>query len=187
MEEITRRFINDIQHHIDAADKQKNTIHATALNIVQVQLEQALVGQKQVDDALHALETKYSNLLLTNTMLSQTLSKLEEELHNFKKVSQIIAYEKENSRLRKEIELLKEIMSKPPLLFLPPLPLLDDGAKAYSETETEAEIELIEVVIKNKHYYMTDDQDKQIYAQLPDGEIGDKLGHMDKNGRPVWD
>ena len=47
--------------------------------------------------------------------------------------------------------------------------------------ESEEEVEFIEKKIRKKMYYVTDDEDREIYEKLPDGEIGDKVGQYINN------
>jgi hypothetical protein len=49
------------------------------------------------------------------------------------------------------------------------------------ESGEEEEEEVFEVVIKGKSYYTTDTQNGEIYAVMPDGDVGDEVGKY-KNG-----
>jgi hypothetical protein len=164
------------------------------------------------DELLSAAETKYNKLVSTNAELATTNQKLQEELCNLTKVSQIIAYEKENSKLRHEIELLKAALAPPPAPapFKPapalgpgPIPIKSDTAalapapapgpiKSKPETAPEKareesdEIDLLEITIQSRKLYVTDDAERTLYERLPDDEIGQVVGHLNARGKPVW-
>ena len=113
-----------------------------------------------------------------NMKLQELLRDLQDELSGYRKVSQIIFYEKENSRLRKEVSELKEKQSniniQQPIvlpislsLSLPPPPAQPQPIA--SEVETESTF--YERKIENIVYYVCD-EDKIIYAKEEDGSVG---------------
>ena len=53
------------------------------------------------------------------------------------------------------------------------------------EVEVEEEEEVFEISIKGKLYYTTDTQNGEIYASLPNGDVGDVVGNY-KNGVAVF-
>ena len=157
------------------------------------------LAQAKHDELLSAAEAKYNKLVSTNAELAATNQKLQEELCNLTKVSQIIAYEKENSKLRHEIELLKAALAPAP----GPIPIKSDTAalapapapgpiKSKPETAPEKaqeesdEIDLLEITIQSRKLYVTDDAERTLYERLPDDEIGQAVGHLNARGRPVW-
>jgi predicted nucleic acid-binding Zn-ribbon protein len=118
------------------------------------------------------LEKVVSTLTAKNADLLDTICKMEEDVANFKKVSQIIAYEKENSRLKKEIA---ELRNK---LVIAPLPI-------QAPVQEELEVSFYEQTIKGKTYYITDDKSMLIYEKLANGDVGEPLGALVKN-KPIW-
>jgi hypothetical protein len=171
------------------------------------------LAQAKHDVLLSAAEAKYNKLVSTNAELAATNQKLQEELCNLTKVSQIIAYEKENSKLRHEIELLKAALAPPPAPapFKPapalgpgPIPIKSDTAalapapapgpiKSKPEKASEKapekesdEIDLLEITIQSRKLYVTDDAERTLYERLPDDEIGQVVGHLNARGKPVW-
>jgi hypothetical protein len=53
------------------------------------------------------------------------------------------------------------------------------------EVEMNEEVEVIEVEIKGKPYFTTDEMSGVIYACTPDGDIGDEVGKF-VGGKPVF-
>ena len=157
------------------------------------------LAQAKHDELLSTAEAKYNKLVSTNAELAATNQKLQEELCNLTKVSQIIAYEKENSKLRHEIEMLKAALAPGP----GPIPIKSDTAalapapapgpiKSKPETvpekaqEESDEIDLLEITIQSRKLYVTDDAERTLYERLPDDEIGQVVGHLNARGKPVW-
>ena len=48
------------------------------------------------------------------------------------------------------------------------------------------EIELVEKKLKGKIYLVSNDEEKEIYEMLPDGEPGDLFGKYIEKNRPIW-
>ena len=156
-----------------------NQIATLALSFIATQKE----SLDQLASQMSKIQVKYdvvvatNNLLLTeNANLQDTLSELKDEILNFKRVSQIIAYEKENARLKKEIELLRAKAHVPAIISVPPVQTI---------VSEEIELEFIEQTIDNIDYYVTDDKNKHIYEKLPDGDVGEHLGSIIKK-KAVW-
>lgn len=152
------------------------------------------LAQAKHEELLSAAEAKYNKLVSTMAELAATNQKLQEELCNLTKVSQIIAYEKENSKLRHEIEMLKAALAPPP--FKPALapapglvPIKFEAEKAPEKAQEDKEsdeIDLLEITIQSRKLYVTDDAERTLYERLPDDEIGQAVGHLNARGKPVW-
>jgi uncharacterized coiled-coil protein SlyX len=54
------------------------------------------------------------------------------------------------------------------------------------EDEEEVEVEFIEKKLKGKTYYVTDDDDREIYEKLDDGEVGELVGKYNDKNRPIF-
>ena len=163
---------------------------------------------EKLKEQVVGIQVEYNKVLATNALLHEQkcslndqVLELQEEILNFKRVSQIIAYEKENARLKKEIEHLTRAMVKP-LAFEPvretvkPLesvkvveetaksPVDDveaiETAKALDVAPIEVELEFVEQTIGHVVYYVTDDKKKLIYERLPDGDVGEHVGAIVK-------
>ena len=119
--------------------------------------------------------------------LKRNIEMLEDERRQFTKVSHIIALEKENTKLRIEIEKLK---TKPAetkqivqheVVDSVPSPISEEQNAVVEEEES---IDVYEKVIKGNTYYVSNKEDKTIYEKLEDGSIGNKVGTIVKsNGR----
>ena len=154
------------------------------------------LAQAKHEELLSAAEAKYNKLVSTMAELAATNQKLQEELCNLTKVSQIIAYEKENSKLRHEIEMLKAALApapfKPALAPAPApglVPIKFEAEKAPEKAQEDKEsdeIDLLEITIQSRKLYVTDDAERTLYERLPDDEIGQAVGHLNARGKPVW-
>jgi hypothetical protein len=160
------------------------------------------LAQAKHEELLSAAEAKYNKLVSTMAELAATNQKLQEELCNLTKVSQIIAYEKENSKLRHEIEMLKAALAPAPFKPAPapvpiksdtaalapapaPVPIKFEAEKPQEDNESD-EIDLLEITIQSRKLYVTDDAERTLYERLPDDEIGQAVGHLNARGKPVW-
>lgn len=54
------------------------------------------------------------------------------------------------------------------------------------EDEEEVEVEFIVKKLRGKEYYVTDDEDREIYEKLDDDEVGDLVGKYNEKGRPTF-
>ena len=53
-------------------------------------------------------------------------------------------------------------------------------------SEEEVEITFKEKKLRGKIYYISEDDDREIYEKLPDGELGDCVGKYNEKNRPVF-
>lgn len=100
-------------------------------------------------------------LIIENEKLTKDVQALTEQLHfleqekkEFSKVSHVVALEKENSKLKQEIEMLKE------------------------KNNT---IDVYEKEIKGKLYYISCQDNSTIYNKNDDDSIGSIVGYIEKN------
>lgn len=150
--------------------------------------------------------------LNTISRLQKQIEVIEDDKRQLTKVSNIIAIERENSRLKFELDVLKKRLEKPvvplpepvvvplpePVVPLPepvlvplPEPVV---APATDQNETEqdlndSDIEVYEKKIKNDIYYVSTQEDNSVYVKEADGSIGEKVGVLQKvNGKTkvVW-
>ena len=54
------------------------------------------------------------------------------------------------------------------------------------EDDEEVEVEFIVKKLRGKEYYVTDDEDRDIYEKLEDDEVGDLVGKYNEKGRPTF-
>jgi len=124
--------------------------------------------------------------------LKQAIAALEEENIGFKRVSQIIHYEKENAKLRVLITQLEDRLKKPM-----PLPTQDSKLTEQPHQEPEQEpseplepeVEVYEKKIGKTIYFVSNDESMRIFEKTPEGEVGEELGCLQKiNGKlkAVW-
>jgi predicted RNase H-like nuclease (RuvC/YqgF family) len=55
-----------------------------------------------------------------------------------------------------------------------------------SESLEEVEVSFIEKKLRGKIYYVSEDNDRDIYEKLLDGEIGEHVGKYNDNNRPIF-
>lgn len=139
----------------------------------------------RVENANHdklTADAKLMDALKRITELEAENHRMIEENKAFLKVSQIVAYEKENAKLRKEIEHLKR-QGKSETVPYEEIKTVDQGQETHEEHEEDEEQEpelnvfsVYEKKIKGIVYYVSDDADMRIFAQTLDGEIGEEVG-----------
>ena len=153
--------------------------------------------QNKYDTVVSDNESKTGDIQRLNDQvlsLTKDISRLQEDNAAFSKVSHIIAMEKENAKLRAEIEFLnKRIMNKS----------LKAAINVIEEVRNDSQQELIKEVpiqeeeetfyekkIKGIVYYISE-KTSLIYKKNDDEEVGDKVGRLekttDKKTKIIWD
>lgn len=149
----------------------------------------ALHSNKNEKEVLqHQIKTLQKENSMLDEQLSTTqtsLKQLTDEIEALKKVSHIIAIERENSRLRNEISMLKTPK------------IATSNSKKHLETVNESELEtdeedvhVFEKTFNKVVYYVSNDSKSIIYKQNTDGTIGDRVGFCKSQGQkliPTWD
>jgi hypothetical protein len=162
--------------------------HERNLRATREQYDERLIQfKKDLDDA--RIEASAAELACRKAMvdlrsaeqekqdMALTLSSLQEELAGYRRVSQIVMYEKENARLRKELEELKKTLiarSAPPPVTLAP-PLVDPVEP--EDVDEEEELEVVEKKIGKVVYYVSE-SDLSVYQKMPDESVGNIVGKL---------
>jgi chromosome segregation ATPase len=157
----------------------------------------------------HDLKLKIETMTLQNQEIehqlkitSDTLKELTDEIEALKKVSHIIAIERENNKLRTELNKLKmnhnvkkytpdiipDIINAPNLFPVENSVL--DTIQETSVNELEEDFSVFEKTFNKKIYYISDDDHMIIYNKNSDNSIGERLGKCNKHGTklvPSWD
>lgn len=169
--------------------------HERNLRATREQYDERLIQfKKDLDDA--RIEASAAELACRKAMvdlrsaeqekqdMALTLSSLQEELAGYRRVSQIVMYEKENARLRKELEELKKTLiarSAPP--SPPPAPVTASASASASpapedpEDQEEEELEVVEKKIGKVVYYVSE-SDLSVYQKMPDESVGNVVGKL---------
>ena len=107
---------------------------------------------------------KYDILKLQHDIAVEKIRDMEQEKIEFSKVSHIISLERENARLKKELEKLVED---------------DDNEESFYERK-----------IKHIAYYISANDNSSIHEKLEDNTVGAKIGYLQTiNGKTkaVWE
>ena len=64
-------------------------------------------------------------------------------------------------------------------------PVTESAAVTDTENE-EVEVEFTIKKLRGKEYYVTDDDDREIYEKLEDDEVGELVGKYNEKGRPTF-
>ena len=124
------------------------------------------------------LKNEHTKLITLNKDLQESLHLLQKEQECFMRVSQRIAFEKENFRLQNEVKRLKELLEK------------DKPNNTSKPLEQEHDEPIMYVKkINKKLYFVTDDDQHLIYEYISEDECGKELGYMQTvNGKlkPVF-
>lgn len=151
------------------------------------------------------LQLQECNAALTKelTQMQSRLNLTQTDLDDLRKVSQIIAFEKENARLKTYVSILEKRLSSAsatatapqgfPALDLDSEPVLptvqssdDTGADADDDASPEEDVasededafEVYETIIQKKAYYVSTDDDARVYEKHEDGTVGDCVGYL---------
>jgi chromosome segregation ATPase len=213
---------NYVYLHIDSAFTKLDKIMSAHMQTIS-QLEANVSFYKSKCDTYEELQNKLyyeqkelqqqvANLQKEVEAGKITISKLEEDTRNLQRVSQIIAYEKENAKLRMELQMANERIIK---LNTKPQSKkeISDGsderdelderdvngetaecehkAEELIEDKDEAPVEVYEKKINKVWYFISDDDSMRIYRKTDEGEMGEELGQLvrDPNSnklKAVW-
>jgi chromosome segregation ATPase len=187
-------------------DHYENTLSKFQIEIVSL-TEKYNIAQNQIASHLKIITDKDDQI----TTLEADIKKLVDEKNAFSRVSQIIAMEKENTRLKADLEFLNTRLNKLTIKAVEESvgddvggaePLVKTGAPedeacVNAEQERGEEEELHEPVYKKKikgTLYFISEKTKHIYQIDKDDKIGQHVGHLqtifdkDKNEKlkVVW-
>lgn len=173
---------------LEERDKQEKHEHEHAINEARV--------------TIASLEAQLASAYKTTAELHKDNQRLVEENQSMRKVSQIIAYEKENGKLKKEIEDLRSRLNNKHTVHLKDFKenvflsniqtneeriepnnehSVNDKNSEDSTDEEACDLSVFEKRIKGKTYYVSDDETMRIFAIAPDGGIGEEVGVYEKD------
>lgn len=164
------------------------------LHTVQDQLEQSQKNEKDMQDKMLMFKQENDTLRETNQVLTiqntqyedeirqlkESIKSMEEDRRAFVKVSHVVAIEKENARLRQEIDglLTKSVPAKETVTE----PALVNEKKTVEREPPQALLEVNEKKIKGIIYFVSKEDDRTIYKKNEDDSIGDAVGYLEKVG-----
>lgn len=173
------------------SEQQRMMIH---LHTVQDQLEQSQKNEKDMQDKMLMFKQENDTLRETNQVLTiqntqyedeirqlkESIKSMEEDRRAFVKVSHVVAIEKENARLRQEIDVLltKSVPAKETVTE----PALVNEKKTVEREPPQALLEVNEKKIKGIIYFVSKEDDRTIYKKNEDDSIGDAVGYLEKVG-----
>lgn len=176
----------DVVQRLSQTDKDISAYHATFLELKEsaALMEHELESRKSI---INNLEKCLTNINGVIDGLKSKIVQLEEENKSFTKVSQIIAYEKENARLKSEVSRLSELVESKNA----PKPTIDEQHDSSTSHLVEPEdCKVIEKKINGKKYYVAVGTDEEtVFGILENGKIGQKLGvirRFDGKAKVVW-
>ena len=133
--------------------------------------------QKIVQEQINVIDNLNSRI----RDLESEIQRYEEELLSYRRVSQIIQYEKENNRLQTVVKTLEQKIKS--------LTVAQEEQPPSSSSSESSELNVYEKKIGSTVYYISDDAEHKIFEKIGDGEIGEELGKLvSVNGRlkPKW-
>lgn len=156
-----------------------------------------LVNEKKelsIKNAIMAAETiDYEHQIES---LSIDVSTLRKEQSDFVKVSHIVAIEKENAKLRKEVmdmtlKLRSTANERQNQINQMISQSYDDQKDAQEspedsvDEEGHAEVEVFEKKFNKVTYYVSNDEQLIIFKKLASGDIGEKMGYCTRDGNKL--
>lgn len=140
------------------------------------------------------LENEISILRAQLSACKQEIQEAQKDQREFSKVSQVIQMEKENAKLKADIALLNERLSRKVEKAVDESPKKNDNASTgeveATNTDKAPSFSVYEKKIKGKNYYISNDDEMIIYDVLEDGDVGPRLGQLIKKEdktKIVWD
>lgn len=165
-------------------------------------LKQELATDKLLSQHLADTNARMTTALEEKTQLiiklESCIKDLEQEKKDFTRVSHVVAIEKENAKLRAEINALKKKMkddvpspepNHTPTTDTHESPLGTENPvdqptepEVTAEESTSEHLEVYEKKIKGKMYFVSSQDDKTVYERKTDGSVGDIVGYLEKHG-----
>lgn len=192
--EYMKTYLSNLSENIsNEFTEYQNIIYSLKVKITELLTER--------ESMMKIINNKDDELCKTHKQLQELMdnvAKLKEDNAAFSKVSHIIAMEKENSKLRAEVEFFKSKLEKnkviigtqvsePTILEIPvhveeaPVQTISQEAPVILEKQVEEAIEeeFYEKTIKGVVYYISE-KTSLIYKKNDDEEIGDNVGRLEK-------
>lgn len=176
--------MHSLRQRIEEAFAEVGPLESQFNNLLQLKNEMA---QK-----IQSLESRLQSLQQGNVELIEKIKELEmhnkilkDEQESFMKVSQLIAYEKENNRLKLELAKAKELVEtqihknkdkKSDTVQEQNIQIQEKQEQIQDDNDT---LEVYSKKINKKNYFISDD-DKHIIFEDNDGEIGKEVGILQK-------
>lgn len=101
-----------------------------------------------------------------------------EDNEDMRRVSRIIAVEKENASLKLQLTSLQRRLAQQVPVAQAPAPEPEPEPEDAAEEEEEEAFEVIEKKIQKKIYYVSNDAEARIYEKEADGSVGRCVGHL---------
>lgn len=138
-----------------------------------------LGNSASLEGSIKNLRDELDSVRIENKVLNDTIQQMREENEGFRKVSQLIAWEKESNRLKEENRVLQEKVDR-----------LHAQLSKPQESKPEVERQLHEKKIKGITYFV--DDDNVLYQRLESGMCGERVGELsivESTGKTkvVWD
>lgn len=149
------------------------------LNVADSKLLKLIDKNNMLSNENQMLSLELQNANSTIRQLQETISSMEQDKREFSKVSHVVALEKENSKLRSDIESMKRTNGMQNKPTIEQHMVVDK--EVTSQPVEEAEIDVFEKKIKGSIYYISCQDNSTIYAKNDDGTIGSILGRLEKD------
>ena len=170
--------------------------HKTEINDLKQQCKELDGKNNSLKEEL-ADFSKVSIIKSLNNSLSEKdgqIKFLESQLKIINNKLEHIDSEPKNNELLEDITMVQgspapdeDTQSEPSVNNEPePEPKPEPKAEDEDDSDEEVEVEFIEKVLRKKTYYVTDDDDREIYEKLDDGSLGELVGKYNDKGRPVF-
>ncbi len=172
--------------------------HKTEINDLRQQCKELDEKNSSLKEEL-ADFSKVSIIKSLNNSLSEKdgqIKFLESQLKIINNKLEHIDSEPKNNELLEDITMVQgspapdeDTQSEPSVTNEPepkPEPEPEPEPEQEDDSDEEVEVEFIEKVLRKKTYYVTDDDDREIYEKLDDGSLGELVGKYNDKGRPVF-
>ena len=117
---------------------------------------------KQISEKDNEIKILNKKLELTHNSISDKINKFENQATNDSTSNQV-----------EEVDAEEEVQEN------------EEEVNDQDEEEEEEEVEFIIKKLRGKEWYVTDDEDREIYEKLDNDEVGEKVGQY-KNNRPSF-
>lgn len=181
-----RKIIMENQYYLTQIELLKENLKTTEITLDTIRSENIkLLELKTINEDLQN-ELNNKNSLITK--LEKNIKDMEDDRKQFTKVSHVIAMEKENARLKSELETFKN-----KIIPIQEATISETTSHNLELTNQEEEYtnqdEVYEKKIKGKIYFVSKSDNMTVFEKNNDGTIGNEVGYLEKQGdkfKMVW-
>lgn len=176
-----RKIIMENQYYLTQIELLKENLKTTEITLDTIRSEN--IKLQELKTINEELQNELNNKISLIMKLEKIIKDMEDDRKQFTKVSHVVAMEKENARLKSELETFKN-------KIIPTQEATISETISHSlELTNQDQDEVYEKKIKGKVYFVSKSDNMTVFEKNNDGTIGNDVGYLEKQGekfKMVW-